>query len=90
MEDQPIQLEKSKDMSAFMKENKIIKFLRKNVNIDYASVLQANGIPIIRDESNVIVHYTSPAGIKLTYMLPLLTRAIKIKSKGKSKQELFQ
>ena len=53
-------------------------------------MLQANGIPIVRDESNVIIQYTPPAGIKLTYMLPLLTRAIKIKAKGKTLLIIFK
>lgn len=81
MEETVLQLEKSQAMTTFMKTNKVSKYLRESIQIDYPSVLQANGIPIIRDEDNVIIQYTSPAGIKLTYLLPLLTREIKLKSK---------
>ena len=83
MEEQILQLEKSKRMDKFMKECKISKYLRDSVNIDFPSVLQSNVIPLIKDEDNLIIHYTPPAGVKLTYMLPLLTRAIKICYQGK-------
>lgn len=83
MEGPIIQLDKSKPMNEFLKEQKISKYLRKNIRIDFPSVLQLNAMPIIKNESNIVIHYTPPAGIKLTYMLPILTRAIKTKSKGK-------
>ena len=82
MEENILQLEKSQAMDAFLKEHKISKYIRKNITIDYPSVLQANVIPVIKQENNVIIQYTPPSGIKLTYLLPLLTMAIKRKSKG--------
>lgn len=83
MEENILQLEKSQKMDEFLKENHIHKYLRSNVQIDFPSVLQANAIPIVRDENNVIIQYTPPAGIKLTFLLPLLTRAIKAKAHGR-------
>lgn len=80
MEEQIIQFEKSKRMDDFLKEHKISKYIRQNVGIDFPSVLQFNAIPIIKNEKNVIIHYSPPAGVKLTYLLPMLTRAIKIKA----------
>ena len=67
MEEQAIQFEKSKQMDDFLKDWKISKYIRKNVSADFPSVLQFNGIPIIKEEKNVIIHYSPPAGIKLTY-----------------------
>lgn len=82
MEGPIIQLDKSKIMDSFLKEQKVSKYLRKNITIDYPSVLQVNAIPIVKKENNIVIHYTPPAGVKLTYMLPMLTRMIKIKSQG--------
>jgi len=82
MEDSILQLEKTKKMEDFLKENKISKYLRENMSIDYPSILQANAIPIIKSEDNVIIQYTPPAGVKLTCLLPLLSRGIKAKAKA--------
>lgn len=83
MEETVLQLEKSTKMSEFLKEHKISKHLRSNINIEFPSVLQANAIPILKEEDSVVLQYTPPAGVKLTYLLPLLTRAIKAKAAGK-------
>lgn len=85
MEESILQLEKSKRMNEFLKDQKISKFLRKNMNIDFPSVLQYNAIPILKTENNVIIQYTPPAGVTLTVLLPLLNRTIK--AKAKSNQE---
>ena len=82
MEGPIIQLDKSRVMNEFLKEQKISKYLRSNIKIDYPSVLQLNAIPIYKDENNIVIHYTPPAGIKLSYMLPMLSRTVKIKAKG--------
>jgi hypothetical protein len=82
MEGPTIQLDKSKIMNDFLKEQKMSKYLRKNIKIDFPSVLQLNAIPIVKSENNIVIHYTPPSGVKLTYMLPMLTRAVKIKAKG--------
>ena len=82
MEGPIIQLDKSRVMKEFLKEQKISKYLRSNIKIDYPSVLQLNAIPIYKDEKNIVIHYTPPAGIKLSYMLPMLSRTVKIKAKG--------
>ncbi len=72
-------------MKDFLKEHKVSKYIRNNVNIDYPTVLQKNVIPVIMDKKSgpVIIQYTPPSGIKLTYLFPLLSRAIKDKTKGK-------
>ncbi|CAI2360978.1 unnamed protein product [Moneuplotes crassus] len=77
-----IELEKSEPMKDFLKAHKISKYIRKNVSIDYPTILQKNVIPVITtpSTSSVIIQYTPPAGIKLTYLFPLLTRAIKDKA----------
>ena len=83
MDTPTIQLDKSKVMADFLKEQKVSKYLRKNIHIDFPSVLQLNAMPIVKAENNIVIHYTPPAGVKLTYMLPMLTRAVKVKAKGK-------
>jgi hypothetical protein len=85
MEESILQLEKSKRMKDFLKDQKISKYLRMNMNIDFPSVLQYNAIPILNTENSVIIQYTPPAGVKLTVLLPLLNRTIK--AKAKSNQE---
>lgn len=78
-----LQFEKSSSMADFLKEAKVAKGLRKNCQIDYPTVLQKNVIPVLKDKEAgpVIIQYTPPAGIKLTYLLPLLSKSIKEKRK---------
>ena len=68
--------DKSATYAELLKASHITKHLLKSIDVKNPTLLQKAAIPLILENQNCVLQYSSPAGVKLSYLIPLIHKAL--------------